>query len=269
MRRPSSHRSRTHNPQRTTILRAPLIALVLLLLTGCTLCPLTGGRRSGGDPTPTSAVAAEGQGTPTPEPTPDAATLERALSEGDWATRMAAAHAVPQRDDVPLQTRVDMLADALAREVDQPTGEPQPDHTYLPAAGMMRIRLTRSLGDLGDKATAMLRARAAEEEGDVHLSYLIALGYMGDVEVAPALRDALQSSGEPVIRMDAARVLGLLGDDEAIPALQAALEDPYVAEGRDSLGSYRIYPVREQAAGALQALGVTVARDGDTFTARP
>jgi len=27
--------------------------------------------------------------------------------------------------------------------------------------------------------------------------------------------------------------------------------------------------VREQAAGALHAMGVTVERDGDTFTARP
>lgn len=250
------------------LLRALRIALPLVLVTGCTLCSLVGGRRQGGVPTPAAGIVG-GEDAPAAVPTPDAATLGRALAEGDWDTRLAAAHAVPGRNDIPLQSRVDMLADALAQEVDQPSGEPQPDHTYLSAAGMLRVRLTRSLGNLGDDAVEMLRQRAADAEGDARLSCLIALGHMGDEEVAPELRDALRSSQDPVIRMDAARVLGILGDREAIPALRAALADPFVAEGRDSLGTYTIYPVREQAAGALHALGVTLERDGDTFSARP
>jgi len=259
---------RARSSRRVLLLGALRIALPLLLVAGCTLCPLVGGRRQGDEPTP-AASAVEGEATPTAVPTPDAATLDQALSEGDWETRMAAAHAVPGRDDIPLQNRVDMLSDALAREVDQPSGEPQPDHTYLSAAGMLRVRLTRSLGDLGGSAAKMLRQRASDAQGDARASYLVALGYMGEKDVAPELRDALQSSPDPVVRMDAARVLGILGDREAIPALQAALADPFVAEGRDSLGTYSLYPVREQAAGALHAMGVTVERDGDTFTARP
>lgn len=241
------------------------IALVLLLITSCTMCPLLSGRRSSDEPTP---IAESVAGAATPEPTPDAATLVQALEDGDWETRLAAAHAVPEREDIPLPDRVTVLADAVQREVEQPSAEPQPDHSYLPVSGVVRLRLARSLGALGDDAIALLRDRAAAAEGDVRYSYLIALGYLGDRDVAPELGDALQSS-DPVIRMDAARVLGLLGYREAIPALQAALEDPYVSEGEDSLGTYTIYPVREQAAGALEALGVTVERDGDTFTVSP
>lgn len=257
------------NPRRAARVRAALIVLLMLLVvTGCTVCPLLGGRRSVAEATAMPDAVTE-EGTPAPEPTPDAATLEQALADGAWETRMAAAHAVPQRLDIPLPDRVAMLSEALEREISQPSAEPQPDHSYLPVSGVVRLRLVRGLGSLGDDALAMLRDRAAEAEGDARASYLIALGYLGDKQVVAELCDVVQESEDPVLRMDAARVLGLLGNRQAIPALQTALADPFVSEGRDSLGTYSIYPVREQAAGALKLLGVAVERDGDTFTARP
>ena len=200
------------------------IALVLLLITGCTMCPLLSGRRSSDEPTP---IAESVAGAATPEPTPDAATLVQALEDGDWETRLAAAHAVPEREDIPLPDRVTVLADAVQREVEQPSAEPQPDHSYLP------VRACRcawpAVPAPRDDAIALLRDQPPQPRATSLL-----------LPHRPATRrsrrraelgDALQSSTRSSAWMPS--VLGLQGR-EAIPALQAALEDPYVSEGEDS-----------------------------------
>lgn len=245
-----------------------ILPLLTLLLAGCALCGQLDPRRKA----PEAAAAPDGAaaaGEPTAEPTPNAADIAAGLEAESWQRRMAAAHAPVGRDDIPIEERVVMLADALRREIADPSTEPPPDGSYLSVEGMMRLRLVRSLGAQGEDAIPVLRQHAQDASGATRDSYLIALGYLGDASVAPDLREALRSSPDPVIRMDAARALGALGDREAIPVLKDALADPYVAEAESSLGAYHVYPVREQAAGALVALGVSVERRGATFTVRP
>jgi hypothetical protein len=63
--------------------------------------------------------------------------------------------------------------------------------------------------------------------------------------------------------------LGWLKDGDAVPALKAALRDTATAlPVSDLVGRppKRFYPVREQAALALEALGFKVERRGDAFT---
>jgi HEAT repeat protein len=80
---------------------------------------------------------------------------------------------------------------------------------------------------------------------------------------------ALAAPADADVRMTAARYLGWLHDREAMPVLRSALADTASATAvSDIVGRppVRFYPVREQAAGALEIMGVKVERRGDTFT---
>ncbi|MCJ7736731.1 MAG: HEAT repeat domain-containing protein, partial [Anaerolineae bacterium] len=121
----------------------------------------------------------------------------------------------------------------------------------------------RALSELGPAAISALREAADGASGEVREHILVALVYAGDREAVPHTRELVTQASSPAVRMDAARALGQAGDLEAIPQLAAALQDSYVVTGEDDLGAYTMYPVREQAAAALRALGVTVERLGD------
>lgn len=203
-----------------------------------------------------------------PTPTPDIDMLERSLHDEEWPYRLEAARSLPDRGDIPVKQRVDLLVGALEGELEI-ADESMPDQAYLPVSGVRRLQYTRALGELGDDAVSALRQIVAETEGEVRDHAILALGYLGQRDVIPDLITLLRESESVVIRMDAARVLGALDAKEAIPDLIAALEDDYLAYGRDSLGEYTIYPVRDQAAGALGAMGIEVEiTDDDTYTVR-
>jgi len=206
--------------------------------------------------------------TPAPTPTPDADALTATLTGGDIPYRLSIARTLAGREDIPVARRAEMLAAALIGEVAAPsTDAPRIRDTYLPAEGVLRIALVRGLSELGAEALPTVRQAAEGASGLAREHLLVALAYLGDADAFPAVREVLRGSGDPVARMDAARALGVAGDREAIPDLVGALEDPYRVEARDSLGAFTIYPVREQAVGALDALGVAVARhEGGVFT---
>jgi HEAT repeat protein len=208
------------------------------------------------------------EGTPAPTPTPDANALADTLASGEVPYRLSIARTLAGRDDIPVERRAEMLVAALAAEVAAPSTEaPRIRDTYLSADGVLRLALVRGLAELGAEALPTVRQAAEGATGVAREHLLVARAYLGDAEAFPAVREVLRDSGDPVARMDAARALGVAGDAEAIPDLVGALEDPYRVEARDSLGAYTIYPVREQAVGALDTLGVAVERGaGDTFT---
>jgi hypothetical protein len=253
----------------------PLMTITLLLLFTVSSCRLLDrGRPRPGPVADAITIVPAPDGDleddlePTPGPTPDITMLEWALHHDDWSYRIESARSLAERDDIPMDQRVDMLVAALESEIEGADGT-MPDHAYLPVSGVMRLQYTRGLSELGAAAVPALRRAIAETEGEARDHAILALGHLGQRDVIPQLRDMLRDSDSVEIRMEAARVLGILGASEAIPDLEAALDDWHMAHGRDSLGEYTIYPVREQAAGALEALGVDVERlEDDEFRVR-
>jgi len=85
----------------------------------------------------------------------------------------------------------------------------------------------------------------------------ITLGLMGDERQTNKLQDILRKHKDPYIRSLAARALGDLGVVEAKPALKAALNDGFSVVGGNCVGGIRtIYPVREEAMGAIRRLAL-------------
>jgi HEAT repeat protein len=252
--------------------RLTVVLIIMLLLTPALgSCRLLDRRVT--RPTPTahharSQAASRPSETPTPEPTPDVATLEQTLHDVDWTLRLEAAWSLPDRVDLSAEQRVTLILDALQVPWDS-AADVVPDHNYLPVSSVVRIELARALGELGAEAIPALRRAAAGGDEVGRECALLALGHLGQRDVIPQLREMLRDSYYVEVRMEAARVLGTLRASEAIPDLEAALNDPYFAYGSDSLGEYTLYPVREQAAGALDALGVDVERlEDDEFRVR-
>ena len=140
-----------------------------------------------------------------------------------------------------------------------------PEGSYLPADAFTRLHFTRALTELGPEAVPALSEAVDDASGETREHLLIALTYAGDRDVLPEARALVTQAADPVVRMDVARALGKAGDQDAVAQLEAALQDPYVVTAEDHLGTYTIYPVREQAAAALRALGVPVERQDDAI----
>ena len=231
------------------------IALVLLLITGRTMRPLL------------SALVDEPYrrvcGRAARRTTPDAATLVQALEDGDWGRAwLPLTPCLSARISSRSRHRAGGRRSAKSSNL----SEPQPDHATCRSRAWSACAWP-AVSAPWVMTPSRCSAISRRSRGRRPLPYHIARLPLRSRRCARAWRRlAIVRPGHP---HGSARVLGLLGYREAIPALQAALEDPYVSEGEDSLGTYTIYPVREQAAGALEALGVTVERDGDTFTVSP
>jgi HEAT repeat protein len=208
--------------------------------------------------TPKATVSA-GAPTPAPIPTPSVDQLSAMLQSQDWQQRLAGAGLLAERGDIPVEKRVDLLATALGSEIGRPTQGIPPDGAYLPTTDIVRLQLTRSMGKLGAAGQAGLRAQAAATTGEMHERAVLALGYAGDRSVVAEVRQILLKSGSASVRMDAAHLLGQLKDPAARPELEKALQDAYGIEHTQLSGfSGKVYPVREQAAAALAALGVKI-----------
>jgi len=203
------------------------------------------------------------EGKPTPEPTPNAAGIEAMLTGESFAYRLSAARLLGGRKDIPAPERVRMLAAALSAEVESPSEGATVRDNYLQDGQVLRLVLTRSISQVGERGLDAARKAASEAEGIAREHLLVALVYMGDKDALPEVRALVTDAADPVVRMDAARALGEARDKLAREALIQALQDDYLVHGADSLGEFDIYPVREQAAGALNKLGVKVSRQAD------
>ncbi|UCF36627.1 MAG: HEAT repeat domain-containing protein [Acidobacteriota bacterium] len=219
-----------------------LLAAIAVSVSGCSYCGAPG----------REAAAPEGEFS--------IAELKAALRGERWEDRLAAVGQMKTRDDIPSGERIEILAEALAHEVT--IQDPlRAEGSYLSATDIVRVHLTRDLGELGRDARETLRESLDQASGEARDRLILALGHAGDQSVSAEILKLLEGSENVAIRMEAARVLGLLDYREAIEALERALEDPAVVSAQGHLRSYTIYPVREQAAGALLRLGVQVGRN--------
>jgi len=86
----------------------------------------------------------------------------------------------------------------------------------------------------------------------------VALALIGEKDICPILAETLQSSESGLLRSYAARYLGEFGYKNSIPILKKALQDTDCTPK----GYYR---VRENAAKALEKLGIKVERKGNKY----
>jgi hypothetical protein len=203
-------------------------------------------------------------------PPPDAQTaaIPGLLRDTVWQRRAATASGLTERSEIPVPRRARWLLDVLEREIASPTHAPVIAGSWPPFTNFLRIHYLHSLEILGPDARGAVRDAHKGSRGEVREWYTLALGATMAAEAAPALRELLAQSGDPDVRMTAARYLGRLKDRDAVAALRVALRDTAtVVPVTDVSGRRptRFYPVREQAALALEDLGFKVERRNDTF----
>jgi len=115
-----------------------------------------------------------------------------------------------------------------------------------------------SLGLVGDLAILKESLEQAEDEA-LSDRLVVALGLVGDREASPRLIQIVGVSQHGFLRALAARALGDLEEIASISTLKKALKDPFSQMASNSLqGQFTSYPVREEAAGALRRLGLSV-----------
>lgn len=205
--------------------------------------------------------------TPTPPPpvaTPGTQALEQQLNDKNWHVQLAAAQQLAERSDLPAPQRMALLRGTLEQVITAPGDDTPVIGSYLPPGILLKIQLTRMIGKLGTADPAALQQTATGQSGEVGEWLLLARAMAGSGDAVPQVRQELQNSEHAGVRMVAANVLGTLKARDAVPELRAALKDSYQVSYTDDLGlDHTIYPVREQAAAALGALGIKVERLDD------
>lgn len=199
---------------------------------------------------------------PTPTVTPNAVTLEQTIQSADGSTYPIIVDTLSERTDLPPAQRVTLLLSLLDRVSTNPSTLPVVHTTYLSPNNLAKGQIARALGDLGEDARPPLLQAIPTLSGEEREWAILGLGYTGSHDAVPLLRELLATSKQGDIRATAAHQLGVLKANEAIPDLRGALTDTYQV----SIGGEQatvLYPVREQAAGALAELGVKVERTGD------
>lgn len=191
--------------------------------------------------------------------TPDAVVLRERLRSEIPAQRLAAAQEIAAHRDIPARERAALLIGSLEREIRNPDSRPRREHSYLPATDQARLDLARLCAEVGPDGLAEVR-QAAARGGALGQHATLALGFAGDKQAVPALRRLVREGETGAIRMEAALLLGDLGDRAAVPDLVRALADPWKVETTKYRRKQAFYPVREQADGALEKLGVMTER---------
>jgi HEAT repeat protein len=201
---------------------------------------------------------------------PDATELAAILRDSSWQARLGAVNSLGGRRDLPAARRAELLLAGLKREIARPTDSLRFPGGYLASSSTFRLQFMRVIEGLGSDAIGPARSAAEESSAEAREWMLLARAGAGDADAVTSLRELLKSSRSGAVRMTAARLLGRFRDRSAIPELRTALGDPFAAPADQSdlrTRSSFFYPVREQAAGALRALGVKVQRSGDKFSA--
>ncbi len=201
--------------------------------------------------------------TPAPKATPNSTALARAMVDGYWQDRLAAATSLATRQDVPASDRAGELLAALDQEINHPTNASQPVSSYLSTTTRIRMTLCETLAALGPEGIAAWRQAATTKSGPVREWIVLGLGYAGVPDSVPSLRELLRKSQNGDVRMVAARLLGSMGVRDAVPDLKQALKDPHSVKIGANGSSTTIFPVREAAASALEKLGLSVRRSSD------
>jgi HEAT repeat protein len=160
-----------------------------------------------------------------------------------------------ERADLTPEQRTDVLLYWLNEERREPSPPTQGAGGSIDS-GYIQAQVVKALGELGDP---LLLSRYASDtstlDAMIRDAVQLALAWMYDARQVPNLIRILESSSEPDYRALAATALGSMRATEAVPVLEAALDDVFSRTAEGCLeGPRLLYPVREAARGALDAL---------------
>lgn len=158
-----------------------------------------------------------------------------------------------------------ILSAALAQELREPSVARKHD-SYLTQSEVAQMKYMEMLAALGTNAVPHLKSLSSSASGQTARVLSLALALSGDTESRTRARQLLQEGNDPFIRMMAMRSLDTRDKESVLPLLEKALSDPFYTDAHDSVGNYRIYPVREEAYRTLTRMGVKVTRNGDRFS---
>jgi len=241
---------------RARLIGRGVVLLLLMAAVGCGDGPDTSSadRAAPSDSAPTTSDSI------TAGPSDSASRLEddyrQTFTEASPADRVAAAFRVMEDEAVDPRVKGTLVAEALQRELDEPSASGAPTTTYLSATDWVRAGMTRAMARLARLDPEQVARRQDGASGELWDRLAIARGYAGDRAVVSDLRRVLVESEHGDVRTDAAYLLGELGDALAVPELTRALEDPYEASWEEEGVPVRFRTVCVQAATALAKVGV-------------
>lgn len=178
------------------------------------------------------------------------------LQSDDAVTRLDAIRSVPGLETLAPARKAALLVAQLGHEVAEPGPPRELEGAYLPLGSTLRLSCAVNLGLVGADGVRAA-GEAASRAGDEEREWLtLARAFGGDATAAPDVRRVLTSSDGPDRRVAAARALRALGDRDAVPALEQALDDDFAPQVEVLGQDVTLWPVREEAARTLAALGV-------------
>lgn len=196
----------------------------------------------------------------------------KSMNLGD---RVRAAKKIAKSEEIGLETRVQLLLDALKEEHSEPQSSELEQWTgYSTVTEYLKNTYILALKDMGKGIVSILKDDYKEEKGELKEKLTIVLGYLGDTAVHTELIVIIKKTKNPYTKSQAIRVssdLGM-GGKELIALYKEALKDDFYVRPKsdlilppeqDYLNAY--YPVREEAFSALRKLGVNVRRDNNEF----
>lgn len=197
------------------------------------------------------------------------------VEENDLHRGPLAARILGNMKRVNPQVRTESILSALQRETAKCNiGMKQPllPDSYCTESQHKVRQYVFAVEDIGAAAIPFIWQEVRDPNNvDAHFKeYLfVCLGLCGEKSVADNLQKTLLESVDGHARALSALAIGRLGDDRAIESLKRALADEfrvvYESDVRGPWGNEEIYPVREEAASALQKLGVRIVRQGNVF----
>jgi len=183
------------------------------------------------------------------------------ISELPQEERIAATFALFSQG-LPAADLVDQMGIALEAEISDPAPGDGPG--WFSASETLQEHYTRVMAAEGESAIPAIRRRmASTDDGTAELWYLVALGYAGDDTIDTDLASAVESDPTPPVAMHLMELVAKRSIVEAIPMLKEYLTSDLQWKNTHVGGRPPIFPLRDQAAGALRNLGYTVYSDPD------
>lgn len=190
--------------------------------------------------------------------------IKKILETGHWGNKREAARDLGKMGGVEPEKKVDILLEALEKEIQHPTSNRHARGSgYATITESLKIHYMLGLTDIGAPAIPYLNQILQDSQGEKKWRLEIVLARLGRKDLYPNIVNMLLHEKNGYIRAMAARTLGDIGNKDAIPFLLKALHDPFaVPSGSDvfvpGMDTSITYPVRDNAAGALRGFGIKV-----------
>lgn len=195
--------------------------------------------------------------------------IKEKLKEGDVYKRIKAAEGI--RDiQLPLETKVEILLEALKEEIENPTQESShPFHNIYGGTEAMKLVYVKEIANIGKDALPVLYKWYKKSSGDLKDNITFAIIGCGDLSFTDKYWEIANNSKNNYTRAKALTYINSrkLYKKEYIPKYIEFLKDPFcVWSGSDviSSGEYEYMnikcPIRDASFSALVKLGVKVKR---------